>query len=77
MHPHLKPGQLVVFSSLIQARHGRVVLATINGIDYVKRLDLEPGAATVNLRGDNQLDSQDFSAVSDTVIRGALVWRFL
>lgn len=76
MVPFLFPGDMVVFSGLLQSRQGRVVIADVRGREVVKRISHVQGNRCY-LLGDNpasSTDSRDYGFVSRETVKGGLLF---
>lgn len=75
MQPTLQPGQILLFSADLEGlSEGDIVLARVDGKDYIKRLKVVGGQ--LNLVGDNQADSQDLVQVDQADILAKRVRLF-
>jgi len=71
MAPTLKPGQIIIASSLLSVAVGKVVVAHHEGIEIVKRVtSIEPG--WIELVGDNVSPSHN-ARVSPTSVIGVVL----
>ena len=66
MIPTLRPGKVVFFRKTKKYKVGDIVLVEYKDTEYVKRIDSFE-KKSVNLRGDNQLDSKDFKVSVDRI----------
>lgn len=76
MLPALKPGRLILASSLIGLKTNRVVIVRRGNIEIVKRLK-EMSGAKAYITGDNALestDSRDFGWISKSDILATVIW---
>ena len=76
MQPTLQPGQIVLLSADTEGlSEGDIVLARIDGKDYIKRLKVVDGQ--LQLIGDNREDSQDILHVttSDIIARRVRLFK--
>jgi phage repressor protein C with HTH and peptisase S24 domain len=73
MEPTLHDGDIVVASSMLDARAGHVVVARVGEKDVVKRLASGSGGQMM-LRGDNTHTAHDLPLTRKTRIIGRVFW---
>lgn len=76
MQPTLMPGRIVIATSLVSPRSGRIVIATLMGREVIKRVSSVAGNEYF-LQGDNMsasTDSRQYGAVHLENIEATLIW---
>jgi hypothetical protein len=76
MLPGLKPGQLVLASSLVNPKIGCLIILKHDGLEKIKRL-VKVSDHKIYVEGDNSLsstDSRQFGWINKSTILASVIW---